>query len=199
MNPSITNRGWKAFLTWEKVAAALLILSGAILRIRQYLTGRSLWADEAMLALNIVERDFAGLVQPLDYDQGAPVGFLMGGEVVLTQCWESTSLPCASSASGGITSLWFYSFIETYFSGAGLLIPWHYSPSTRGDLLLLRSLQYILDVTAHPLLLIPHKPRRTRERDFLQLTLAGLSPSGSRTRRCSLADRTYPGGHYSET
>ena len=77
MNFSITNRGWKAFLSWEKAAAALLLLTGMLLRIRQYLTGRSLWVDEAMLALNIVERDFAGMFKPLDYDQGAPLGFLL--------------------------------------------------------------------------------------------------------------------------
>ncbi len=60
-----------AFWAW------LIIGLGSILRVAQYLSGRSLWLDEAKLALNIVNRSFSGLLQPLDYDQGAPVGFLM--------------------------------------------------------------------------------------------------------------------------
>ena len=33
MNSSLTNRGWKNFLSWDKAVAALLILAGVILRI----------------------------------------------------------------------------------------------------------------------------------------------------------------------
>jgi uncharacterized membrane protein len=47
-----------------------------ILRTRAYLTGRSLWHDEAALARNIVDRSFIGLARPLDMNQGAPLGFL---------------------------------------------------------------------------------------------------------------------------
>ena len=54
-----------------------LVLAGVILRLRQYLTDRSLWLDEAMLANNILGRNFAGLFQPLDNNQGAPIGFLL--------------------------------------------------------------------------------------------------------------------------
>ena len=53
-----------------------VILLGLILRLRQYLLNRSLWTDEANLALNIVYRSFGELTQLLDYHQAAPVGFL---------------------------------------------------------------------------------------------------------------------------
>lgn len=57
--------------------AIVLILLGIAVRMIQYLFNRSLWADEATLALNIGRRSFLELFQPLDYDQGAPIGFLL--------------------------------------------------------------------------------------------------------------------------
>jgi len=49
---------------------------GVLLRLRQYLSNRSLWIDEARLALNVINKPLSALFQPLDYKQGAPVGFL---------------------------------------------------------------------------------------------------------------------------
>ena len=49
---------------------------GAVLRLRVYSNGRSLWFDESLLALNILHRSTAGIFRPLDYHQGAPLGFL---------------------------------------------------------------------------------------------------------------------------
>jgi hypothetical protein len=49
---------------------------GVGLRGHAYLRNPSLWIDEAMLALNVVHRTTPELLQPLDLNQGAPVGYL---------------------------------------------------------------------------------------------------------------------------
>lgn len=67
---------FKTRMSIETVAALLAIGFGLILRLRQYTLNLSFWLDEAMLALNIVNRSFGELIRPLDYDQGAPLGFL---------------------------------------------------------------------------------------------------------------------------
>jgi hypothetical protein len=60
----------------ERLAWGLIGL-GALFRLAQYVANRSLWFDESALSLNIVNRSLAGLLRPLDYAQGAPVGFLI--------------------------------------------------------------------------------------------------------------------------
>ena len=52
-------------------------------RIAAYLQHRSLWYDEAAVALNIVRRDFVGLLQPLDNQQSAPPLFLWAERVMV--------------------------------------------------------------------------------------------------------------------
>lgn len=55
----------------------LAILAGSAMRIFAFARNPSLWIDEAMLALNILGRSPAELLEPLDWNQGAPVGYLM--------------------------------------------------------------------------------------------------------------------------
>ena len=55
-----------------------LTLLGVALRLTRYLLRFPLWEDEAMLSANLIDRGYAGLLQPLHYCQVAadvvPVG-----------------------------------------------------------------------------------------------------------------------------
>jgi hypothetical protein len=59
------------------ILAWIILAAGLLLRMMHYLSNRSLWLDEAMLALSILDRDPFELLRPLDYNQGAPVLFLL--------------------------------------------------------------------------------------------------------------------------
>lgn len=59
------------------ILTALALIYGIALRLFAFSADHSLWIDEAMLTLNIVERTPAQLLQPLGHNQGAPVGFLL--------------------------------------------------------------------------------------------------------------------------
>ena len=66
-------RPWRHGSLW----LALLVGTGLLLRGRQYLFNRSLWLDEAYLAVNFLERDLGQLLlEPLANGQAAPLGFL---------------------------------------------------------------------------------------------------------------------------
>jgi hypothetical protein len=52
------------------------VLLGTLLRLRQFFADRSIWFDEAILALNLTDRSWRGLLRPLDSGQAAPLGWL---------------------------------------------------------------------------------------------------------------------------
>ncbi len=71
------NRDGLSKVIW-KWLPVLLVLLGSAIRIRIYLFNRSLWSDEALLALNFLHRDLSSLLTaPLDYKQAAPLGFIV--------------------------------------------------------------------------------------------------------------------------
>lgn len=162
--------------------AGVLMVMGALLRVRQYLTGRSLWADEAMLALNIVNREFAGMFKPLDYDQGAPVGFLLIEKLFNSVLGKHELALRLFPLLVGLISLWlFYLLLSRVTSNAGLwtalalfafnprLI--YYSSEVK---------QYIVDVAVTIALLLIAAPvfaAAPRKKDFVWLTIAGLIAS----------------------
>jgi hypothetical protein len=54
-----------------------VVVFGLVLRTVEYLECRSLWLDESFLSLNILAKPLSELHKPLDYKQGAPLGFLV--------------------------------------------------------------------------------------------------------------------------
>lgn len=58
-------------------AVVALVFLGVVLRLIPLLGDRCLWLDEAMLALNLIDRTPRQLLEPLDWNQGAPAGFLL--------------------------------------------------------------------------------------------------------------------------
>jgi hypothetical protein len=56
---------------------AVLVGLGILLRLVQYVANRSLWIDEASLALNLIERPLSELTRQLAFNQAAPIGFLL--------------------------------------------------------------------------------------------------------------------------
>jgi hypothetical protein len=62
---------------WVVGVPVLLVVLGAVLRVRQWVVGRSLWLDEALIGESLVSRDYAQLVtEPLLHNQAAPVLWL---------------------------------------------------------------------------------------------------------------------------
>ena len=65
---------------YAQLAWALAAL-GIALRLEQYLYNRSLWMDEAMVGVNLVERSFRQLAQPLLYHVTEPVLWLFASKL----------------------------------------------------------------------------------------------------------------------
>ncbi|MBD0254327.1 MAG: glycosyltransferase family 39 protein [Cytophagales bacterium] len=62
---------------YARVLPWLIIAAGVAVRLFHFWYNRSLYYDEAHIALNLIYRDYAGLASPpLDFDQQAPLGFL---------------------------------------------------------------------------------------------------------------------------
>jgi len=99
----------------------LFIALGTVLRLRQYLADRSLWYDEANLALNLVNRTFSGLTRPLDYEQGAPIVFLFIEKSILVLLGNKDYLLRLFPLLSGLLALYLiYLIARQYFGATGL-------------------------------------------------------------------------------
>ena len=65
-----------ALVTSRELVWALVAV-GVVLRARQYLLNRSLWLDESFLSVDLIDRSFRELFEPLQFNQASPAGFLV--------------------------------------------------------------------------------------------------------------------------
>ena len=176
MNRSFSKK-IKFISSWDGFAIGVILILGFLLRLRQYLTGRSLWLDEAMLALNIVNRNFVGLFQPLDYDQGAPIGFLLVEKVLNILFGDHEFVLRLFSFIAGIAALGlFYLLLRYTTSGIGLWTGLALF-ATGSELIYYSSemKQYSIDVLVAIALLFLAMPLFVggKRRDYIYLGLAG--------------------------
>lgn len=89
---------------WGLFVVIVLVVLGCGGRLAAWSRERSLWIDEAMLALNLIERSPPELLQPLDYNQGAPPGFLVAVKVAMglggSAEWALRLVPMVASLVG---------------------------------------------------------------------------------------------------
>jgi len=83
MNPSLEKKLTGLTHLISKEILWILLGFSIFIRLVQYGINRALRADEAVLALNLIRRDYLGLIQPLEYDQVAPAGFLWVEKLLL--------------------------------------------------------------------------------------------------------------------
>ena len=105
-----------------RLFSIIILISGTVLRLREYFTGRSLWIDEARLALNLVNRDFTGLLQPLDFDQGAPIGFLWTEKLFITILGNQDYILRIFPLIAGIAALFLFHWIARELLGKYAII-----------------------------------------------------------------------------
>ncbi|MCC7187337.1 MAG: hypothetical protein IT312_01235 [Anaerolineales bacterium] len=177
----------------EKTISYALIIFGFILRLRQYFSGRSLWADEAMLALNVVNRNVAELFKPLDYDQGAPLGFLLVEKLFNSIFGRQELVLRFFPLVAGLAALWlFYLLLISLRGGAErrrsvAVAPWRHNLLTIALALFAinpqliyytsEAKQYIVDVAVTLgllLLAIPIFQNQFNNKKLILLGIAGI-------------------------
>lgn len=105
------------FASWS------LIWTGIILRLVEYCSNKSLWRDEAMLALNIIERSYSQLFEKLDYNQYAPPGFLVIEKAIISILGKSEfSFRLFPLICSIISIFVFYKLCNKFLSKGAILI-----------------------------------------------------------------------------
>ncbi|HHP7229423.1 MAG TPA: glycosyltransferase family 39 protein [Xenococcaceae cyanobacterium] len=94
-----------------------LIVFGALARLRLYFDNRSLWFDEASLAVNIVNRSYQELINSLEYNQAAPPLFVWLEKFAVQVFGNNESALRLLPLVASLVALWlFYRLVNQYIS-----------------------------------------------------------------------------------
>lgn len=98
-------RPWRAVLL-----PFSLVLLAVALRTAEYAHNKAIWLDEAYVALNVLDRDYAGLLKPMEWGQAAPLGFLFA-ERFAVECAGSGEyalrlVPYLAALAGAVLFWW---------------------------------------------------------------------------------------------
>jgi len=103
--------------------AVAIIAWGAVLRVARYFWDRSLWLDESYLAINLSTRSYGELFETLDYNQGAPAGFLLAEKLAFETLGDSERALRFFPFLAGLASLFlFYAVARRLLAGRAVLI-----------------------------------------------------------------------------
>jgi hypothetical protein len=104
---------------WCRWLPVLLIGFGVAVRLRQYLSHRSLWLDEALIALNVLSRGYDQLLKPLWFQQAAPVGWLWAERSAVDLFGRSEAALRLVALAAGIATL-----LAIWWAARRLLSAW---------------------------------------------------------------------------
>ncbi len=108
---------------WHARWIAVFIAAGIALRLVRYLLRFPLWADESFMAVNLLHRGYAELMQPLDCHQVAPLLFLWSElTVVKLLGFNEWSLRLLPMLSGLISVFLFHRLARQLVSGTALVM-----------------------------------------------------------------------------
>jgi len=100
-----------------------VVLLGVVLRVIRYVSCSSIWHDEASVALNLMSRSFGDLMRPLDFAQGAPVGWLWLSKAACEVFgYNEWALRMPAFLTGLATPIVFYFVARRLLKGTGLIV-----------------------------------------------------------------------------
>jgi hypothetical protein len=103
-----TPRQHSAISRAVQIGLAAVIVIGLAWRLVRYALQMPLWGDETALALNILERSFAGLLSPLDHAQVSPILFLWLEKLAIISLGTSELALRFLPLMAGLLGLWLF-------------------------------------------------------------------------------------------